>query len=309
MSRRGAVIAAAICLAVTRPVSADDRGLVVLVGASDGDPIVLKISDELRALGFEVEVAPHGSDRDRIRSRARPGDAVAVVLVDKDEIEVRVAVGQDVEQRRISRRRDIDTSTGALAAVEVVRGYLVPVDARAPADSIAAPPSPSGATSTAPEGEMRPLSVRLSAGLVYSGHFPTLGAVMLGAAKQFGRVGIEMSALAAIPRAEAWCGGAGVGLRYALLGQARPISLVVAGGVAGLAVAYQENAKKWTTKPAALPYLDLAIGVAIIGPFVVRLDGMIGAAIPAADFKSKTGSDVSFGSSVAGVSAGVELVW
>jgi len=159
MSRRGAVIAAAICLAVTRPASADDRGLAVLVGASDGDPIVLKISDELRALGFEVEVAPHGSDRDRIRSRALHGDAVAVVLVNADEIEVRVAVGQDVEQRRIPRRRDIDTSTSALAAVEVVRGYLVPVDARAPADSIATPPSPSGATSTAPEGEMRPLSV------------------------------------------------------------------------------------------------------------------------------------------------------
>lgn len=309
MSRRGQAIVAAVCLAAARPVYADDRGLAVLVGASDGDPIVLKISDELRALGFEVEVAPHGSDRDRIRSRARRDDAVAVVLVDKDEIEVRVAVGQDVQQRRIPRRRDTDMSTSALAAVEVVRGYLVPFDARAPKDATQLPPNPPGAISTAREDEMRTLSVRLSAGLVYARNFPTLGTVTLGAAKQFGRVGIEASAVAAIPRADAWCGGAGAGLRYALLGQARPISLVVAGGVAGLAVAYQEDAKKWTTKAAALPYLDLAIGVAIIGPLIARVDGMIGAAIPAVDFKSKIEGDVRFGSSVAGVSAGVELDW
>jgi hypothetical protein len=307
MSRRGQVIVAVVGLAVTRPASADDRGLAVLVGASDGDPIVLKISDELRALGFEVEVAPHGSDRDRIRSRARRDDAVAVVLVDNDEIEVRVAVGQEVEQRHIPRRRDTDMSTSALAVVEVVRGYLVPVDTQAPKDTTQAPPSSSGAVSIARDD--RTLSVRLSAGLVYAGRFPTLAAVALGAAKQFGRVGIEVSAVAAIPRAEAWCGGAGVGLRYALLDHARPISVVVAGGVAGLAVAYQEDAKKWTTTAAVLPYLDLAIGVVIIGPFVARVDGTIAAAIPAADFKSKTGSDVRFGSPVAGVSAGVELVW
>jgi hypothetical protein len=43
MSRRSQAIVAAVCLAVTRPASADDRGLAVLVGPSDGDPIVLKI--------------------------------------------------------------------------------------------------------------------------------------------------------------------------------------------------------------------------------------------------------------------------
>jgi hypothetical protein len=305
MSRRA--IVAAVCLAAARPVYADDRGLAVLVGPSDGDPIVLKISDELRALGFEVEVAPHGSDRDRIRSRARRNDAVAVVLVDKDEIEVRVVVGQDVEQRHIPRRRDTDMSTNALAAVEVVRGYLVPVDARAPKNTPQAPPIPPNAVSTVRDD--RTLSVRLSGGLVYAGNFPSLGAVTLGAAKQFGRVGIEVSAVAAVPRAEAWCGGGGVGVRYALLDHTRPISVVVSGGVAGLAVAYQEDGKKWTTKAAALPYVDLAIGAVIIGPLAARVDGMIGAAIPAADFKSKIGSDVRFGSSVAGVSAGVELVW
>lgn len=307
MGRRGQAIVAVISLAVTRPASADDRGLAVLVGASEGDPIVLKISDELRALGFEVEVAPPGSDRDRIRSRARRDDAVAVVLVDKDEIEVRVAVGQEVEQRHIPRRRDADMSTSALAAVEVVRGYLVPVDTQAPKDATQARPESPGAISTARDD--RTFSLRLSAGLVYAGGFPTLGAVTLGAAKRFGHVGIEVSAVAAIPRAEAWYGGAGVGLRYALLRHARPISVIVAGGVAGLAVAYQEDAKKWTTTAAVLPYIDLAIGVAIVGPLVARVDGTIGAAIPAADFKSKVGSDVRFGSSVAGVSAGVELVW
>ena len=292
---------------VARPASADDRGLAVLVGPSDGDPIVLKISDELRALGFEVEVAPHGSDRDRVRSRARRDDAVAIVLVDKDEIEIRVAVGQEVEQRHIPRGRDTDMSTSALAVVEVVRGYLVPVDEQTPKSTPQGPPNSAGAISTARED--RTLSMRLSAGSVYAGNFPTLGAVTLGAAKQFGHLGIEVSAVAAIPRAEAWCGGGGVGLRYALLDHAHPISVIVGAGLAGLAVAYQEDGKKWSTTAAALPYLDLAIGVAIGGPLAARVDGMIGAAIPATDFKSKTGGDVRFGSSVAGVSAGVELVW
>jgi hypothetical protein len=309
MSRRARAIVVAVGLVVTRPVSADDRGLAVLVGASDGDPIVLKISDELRALGFEVEVAPPGSDRDRIRSRAGRDDAVAVVLVDEREVEVHVAVGKEVQLRHIPRRQDTDTSTSALAAVELVRGYLVPVDARAPNDSGQTPPDAPGAMSAPRDDELRSLSVRLGVGLENAGNFPTQGAMTLGVAKQFGRAGIEVSAAATIPRAEAWSGGIGVGLRYALLGHARPISLVVAGGLAGLAVAYQEDAKKWTIKAAALPYVDLAVRVAITGPFAVRADGMIAVAIPAPEFKSKTGSDVRFGSSVTAVSAGVELVW
>src|SRR6187549_1338398 len=99
MTYRLFAMALASCLLLMRSAHAEDRGVAVLVGSSEGDPIVLKISDELRTLGFEVEVAPHGSDRSRIRNRAKPDDAIAVVLVDERELEVRIVTPGQVQER------------------------------------------------------------------------------------------------------------------------------------------------------------------------------------------------------------------
>jgi hypothetical protein len=302
MSYRAFAIAATAGLMITGVAYAEDRGLAVLVGSSDGDPIVLKISDELRALGFEVEVAPHGSDRARIRKRAKRGDAVAVVLVDEREIEIRVVTSDQVHDQRLSRRAS-DPSTNALAAVEVVRGYLVPVgEARKE-------PATNTPVVLSPPKQAPTLSARLSAGFVSAGSFPTQGAVTLGGAKHLGRLAIELTAVATIPGADAWSGGLGLGLQFAPLGVTRPVSFSAGIGMMGLVVAYKEDGKKYTTEAAALPHVGATGRVAISESVFVRLDGMFGVSVPSPGFKSKTGSDIEFGSSVVAASAGIEVRW
>lgn len=304
MRGRLSAIVVAACLVLTRTGYAEDRGLAVLVGASEGDPIVLKISDELRVLGFEVEVAPYGSERVRIRQRANRDDAVAVVLVDEREIEVRVVTAEQVRERRFSRHA-ADTSTSALAAVEVVRGYLVPVE-RAPKDEAPLPPERS---TIHPDKRSRSLSARLSGGFVTAGSFPTQGSATLGGAMHVGRFAIELSALTTMPRADAWCGGFDVGLQFAPLGFTRPVSFSVGIGAMGLAVAYKEDAKKYTTEAAALSHVGFVLRAAITESVSVRVDGTFGVTIPSPEFKSKAGSDVQFGSSLGALSAGIEAAW
>jgi hypothetical protein len=293
----------ASCLVVTRFAYAQNRGLAVLVGPSDGDPIVLKISDELRALGFEVEVAPHGSDHARIRRRANQDDALAVVLVDAREIEVHVVTSEQVHKRRLSRRAD-DLGTDALAAVEVVRGYLVPVG-RSPKDVAAIPP----VAPAPPDNEPRALFARLTVGLMSAGSYPIQDTVTLGGAMHFGRLAIELAGVATAPRADAWSGGVAVGLQFAPLGVTRPISFSVGIGALGLAVAYREDGKKYTTEAVVVPDACVAVRAAISESVFVRVDAMFGVPIPSLTFKSKTGSDIQFGSSVATASAGIEVAW
>lgn len=294
------VIAAS--LVVTRSAYAQERGLAVLVGASEGDPIVLKISDELRALGFDVEVAPHGTDRERIRKRARRDDAVAVVLVNEREIEVLVVTPEQVHDRRFP-RRESDQSTSALAAVEVVRGYLVPVQ------------EPTNVTSNAPEPKtVRPtkapsFSVRLSSGFVSAGSFPTQGSVTLGGARHFGRFAIDLGTVMTIPSADAWSAGVDVGFKLAPLGFTRPVSFAVGIGTMGLVVSYKEDGKKYTSEVTAVPHVAIAIRVVIRDSVSARVDGMFGAPVPSPAFKSKTGSDIQFGSTIVAASAGLEVAW
>jgi len=302
MSYRALAIGAAACLVMMRSAHAEDRGVAVLSAASEGDPIVLKISDELRALGFEVEVAPHGSDPAGIRQRAKRDDAVAVVLVDEREIEVRVVTSDQVHERRFPRRA-ADPSTSALAAVEVIRGYLVPVE-QGPNNTV-----PTLPPASLPRPKPPSISARLSGGFVSPGSFPTLGAATLGGAKHFGRLAIDVSAVAALPRAFAWLGGLTLGAQFAPLGYTRPVSFAVGIGVTGLAVAYKEDAKKYTTELVAVPHAGVAIRAALADSVFARIDGMFGVSVPSPGFKTKTGGDIQFGSSVAGASAGIEVAW
>lgn len=303
MSYRVFGIMVVACLTATRTAYAEDRGLVVLVGPSEGDPTVLKISDELRVLGFDVAVAPHGTDRARIRERAKTGDAVAVMVVDERDIEVRVVTPEQVHERHVT-RRPADPSTSALEAVEVIRGYLVPVE------------HPKDATPTGPEPPAAPLpdeprswSARLSGGFMSAGSFPTLGSLTLGGSKHFGRLAIELSAVGTVPRADAWGGGLDLGVQFAPLGYTRPVSFAVGVGATGLAVAYKEDGKKYSTDAAAVPHVGAVIRARITESFFARVDGMFGVSIPSPGFKTKTGSDIQFGSSVAALSAGLEVAW
>lgn len=308
MRYRAFAIAVAACLTVTRSADAEDRGLAVLVGASEGDPIVLKISDELRALGFEVEVAPHGSDRARLRRRATRDDAVAVVLVEEREIEVRVVTAAQVHERRLERRA-ADPSTGALAVVEVIRGYLVPVERESERESADAAPVAPAPTPARSRGKRPSVSARLAGGFATAGSFPALGIATVGAAKHVGRLSIGVSALAAIPGADAWFGGLDVSVQFAPLGYRRPVSFAAGIGVTGLAIAYKEDAKKYNNDAAALPHVDVVVRAAITDRAFARVDGAFGVSIPSPDFKSKTGSDIQFGSSVVAATAGVEVAW
>lgn len=303
MSSRAFAIVLAACLAVTRAVYAEDRGLAVLVGASEGDPIVLRISDELRALGFVVEVAPHGSDRARIRERANRNDAVAVVLVDEREIEVRVVTSHQVQERRLSRGAT-DPSTSALAAVEVVRGYLVPV----PQPPEASAPTGAEPMTARPHANAPSITARLGGGLVSAGTFPLQGSATLAGAKHFGRLAIELAALATVP-GDGWCGGADLGVQFVPLGFSRPVSFAIGIGASGLVVAYKEDGKKYSAEAAALPHVGVVVRAPIAGPVSARVDGSFGVSIPSPTFKSKTGSDLRFGASVTAVSAGIELAW
>jgi hypothetical protein len=303
MGHRSFAIVLAVCLAVPRPAHADDRGLAVLVGNSEGDPIVLKISDELRALGFVVEVAPHDSDRARIRERAKRDDAVAVVLVDERDIEVRVVTAEQVHERHLSRGA-ADPSTSALAAVEVVRGYLVPVP-QTPETSAPTAPEPSTAR---PREKAPSISVHLGGGFVSARSFPSQASATLGGAKHFGRLAIELAAVATVP-GDGWCGGIDLAVRFAPLGYTRPVAFAVGVGTTGLAVAYKEDGKRYSADAAALPYAGVVVLAPIAGMVSARVDGSFGVSIPSPTFKSKTGGDVQFGSSVTAVSVGIELAW
>lgn len=307
MTFRPFAVALALCLLLIRSAHAEDRGLAVLVGSSEGDPIVLKISDELRALGFEVEVAQHGSDRARIRNRAKPNDAVAVVLIDEREIEVRIVTPEQVQERRLA-RRGTDASTSALAAVEVIRGYLVPVE-QSPRDVPGTSPPIPATPAASPQPKLPSITARLGAGFMSAGSYPTLASVTLGGAKHFGRFAVDVSAVATMPRADAWSGGLDVDAQFAPLGFTRPVSFALGIGAGGLAVAYKEDAKKYSTDLLLVPHVGLVARAAITQSFFARVDAKFGVAVPSPEFKTKTGSDIQFGSTTQSVTVAVEVAW
>jgi hypothetical protein len=116
---------------------------VVLLGAAEDDPIVVKVRDELRVLGVEVEFVPAPEEAGELAAvaRARGADAVARVEAWPPEIVLWVAGAREgAREIRVS-----DALTGpvepgllALRAIELLRGGLLPVaqrDAHAAATS------------------------------------------------------------------------------------------------------------------------------------------------------------------------------
>lgn len=298
----------AYVLATARVVWADIRRAAIVVGASASDPSALQISDELRAMGLEVEVVPHDSDRPRLRKRARSGDTDAVVLVSDREIEVLVAVDGEVQVQYIARRGDSDTSTSALAAVEVVRGLLVPVGA--PRDKVTAPVGPPVAVQV----EDRRAYVRVGLGFMMSA-MPTQQVATLGGGWWFGPAGLEVTATAALtgtdlePSSPLWTGALGIAFHYALLDRRRRISVLVSGGVAGLLLYFRDDKGKWNGEGAAVPYLGVGLRARIAGGVVARLDGIVGVVTPEPAFDLKSGEIASFGTTAQQLTAGVELSW
>lgn len=301
-------LSALVLVACAATAAFADTRTAVVVGASASDPSALQISDELRAMGLEVEVVPHDSDRARIRKRARSEEADAVVLVSEREIEVLVVVEGKVQVQYISRRSDTDTSTSALAAVEVVRGLLVPVDPP-PVDVIAPVVPPVGS-----HAENRDAYARFGLGVSLS-ELPTQEVVTFGAGWFWSRAGLELATTIALPGTNLqsgspfWTGTLGVAFQYAILERRRRISVLAFGGVAGLMMYVRDDNKKWNGEAAAVPYLGVGTRVRVVGIMSARLDGTLGVPFPVPEIRLRAGEIASFGHSATQLTAGVELAW
>ena len=126
---------------------------VVLLGPSAEHPTVVRMRDELRLLGLEIEVvAPAPADADLgAVARGRTASAVARVQDQPPEILLWVALASQGDagttELRVSDSLDGPVEPGLLAlrAIELLRGKLIPVPLVADGDAGAGAGAPAAA--------------------------------------------------------------------------------------------------------------------------------------------------------------------
>jgi hypothetical protein len=248
---------------------------------------------------------------------------------------VTIWVGDDDEPHRTSGN---DRATVALAAAEVLRGYLVagpaprepatgrsdgpgeagmtPATERDAGESTATEPTiaddgagPEGTTVTARAG----LAVFLSAGGVSDQLAIELGV----AARVAGNAHLEVVSAVGVPGATitgkredtpVWTATLGAGLGYVLLGDEGPLTLVASAGIAGLLLLIEDN-EKTLVRGAALPYLHAAAGVRIVDGLSARFDATGAIALPEPEVRLSAGRRPSFGRPLVTLGLGLALDW
>jgi hypothetical protein len=198
---------------------ADEPLGVVVVAASEQEPIVARVEQELRALGFVVTFSST-TDADSA-ALARASHASAVLRVATQPLEIRVwiaarkrAGGPGGESEPAPRDFKIDApgdksdpAVVALGAVELLHGALLPIDARAhePNAPPIAPPIVAArpAADAAPRraAERGPFAFQLGGGVSISGGgVPGAPVVLAGASWASGHV-VDLALFALLPAA------------------------------------------------------------------------------------------------------------
>lgn len=260
----------------------------VSVSGPEDDAMVQRVRAELRVGGWQVI--------------ERPSDASARVEVGPEQL--RVWVRGDAEPTAIPRGGPEDPAA-ALAAVEAVRARL-----RAPpaAAGEAEPPEAPGAESASR------VTLVLGAGVGFTpGEIPPFVDTSLGAELRFfHRLYAELFGCFAVPESDleqkrfdfgVWTTTFGAGLGFSFLEPTEPVALRAAIGLGATFVLLDGEEAYW----AATPYARLAFSVRLIEHLSVRLDALIGAALPEIDLRFRAGWRSEFGLPRLSTTLGLEV--
>ncbi len=193
---RVALIAAALCASVAA--RADEPVGVVVIGASEQEPLVARVEQELRALGFVVTFSSATNIESAEIARTSHASAVLRVATTPPRIRVWIAGqkrtdpgGLEVESGARDFKIDppndkSDPAVVALGAVELLHGALLPVDAKplpAPAPVAPPPSTPPVVDNRAPREPARgPFAFQLGGGGAFApGGVPAAPVIVAGA--------------------------------------------------------------------------------------------------------------------------------
>jgi hypothetical protein len=156
--RRTIALLAAVTAIVAGSFALADGPRVIIIGPSPKHPTVVRVRDELQALGLAVEVVASKGSAEDLSAIARQRDAAAVARVEDWPPEIIVWVDparQPGEAATMSEIRVSESLSGpiepgllALRAIELLRGKLIPVSLAPPTEGSDA----SGAEGTTAKG-------------------------------------------------------------------------------------------------------------------------------------------------------------
>lgn len=346
--RAARVVVVASVLALGAPVQAapPSHGTrVLLVPPGPGDPVSLRLLDELVAAGIAVQIVP--TPPGEPAALAALWDADAVLRVEPQARAVVVWVvpldaGEAPEQRfALAPGRAEGPAELALRSVEALRGRLLrveiarrkrepaaPATPAAPAASVSAPSPPDVAKLPASERSVpappRRVALYIAPALSLSpgGGVGPGGAALAGVRFISGHFGADAFALISLAPAVVDAAGGRVQLSSTAIGigawadvfaPTAPVALGAGLGLAGAFLAYDARA----SDPAfvgrsgivgySLPYVRAALEWRAFGHLGLRLDGLVGVAAPRPVVAVGPDAVASFGRPLVALALGVEM--
>lgn len=275
-----------VSLLFARPAAAQPSGVVVS-GAPD-DPLTARVQQELSASGLRVRV---------VGPEVEPALHGAFVRVDGDAIQLWVEGAPSTLERT-------DDATTALAVAETVRARLA-----APAPTNAEPAAALEDTPSAPI-----VGLWVSGGVGLSpGEIPPFVDLTFGLEVRVAfSLYVEVFGTFAVPESQLtqrrfdftfWTSTFGAGLGYSFFDDDAPVALRFALGCGPTFALVDGEDASW----AVTPYARVAFSVRLIGPLSVRLDGMLGVALPELDLRFRAGWRSGFGLPRGSITLGPQL--
>lgn len=262
------------------------------LSAPTEDPLGLRLSQELTASGVAVH---------RVGPDAEP-DADSPVFIRVEPGAVRLWIRG--EPSTVERT---DDATSALAVAEAVRARLA-----GPTEPDAGPtPEPEAAQE---EAAPPVVGVWLTGGIGLSpGEIDPFVDVAAGVeVRLVAGLYVEAFGVFAVPESQLtqrmfdftfWTTTFGAGLGYSFLDDDAPVALRAAVGVGPTLALVDGDDAHW----AVTPYARLAFSVRVVGPLSVRLDGLVGVALPELDLRFRAGWRSGFGLPRGSVGLGLQL--
>jgi hypothetical protein len=203
-------------LGASAPARADEPVGVVVIGPSEQEPLVARVEQELRALGFVVTFSSTTSAESSDIARVSHASAVLRVATAPPQIRVWIAAqkradpgGLEVEAGARDFKIDAPTDKSdpavvALGAVELLHGALLPVDAKPVAAPPLAPPPPAPPVDVANaprQAERGPFAFQIGGGAAIApGGVPGAPVIFAGASLEPWR-GLEVALWTLLPTA------------------------------------------------------------------------------------------------------------
>lgn len=346
--RAARVVVAAAVLALGAPVHATPpphRTRVLLLPPGPGDPVSLRLLDELVAAGIAVQVVPTPAGEPAALAGLWDADAVLRVEPEARAIVVWVVpveAGEAPEQRfEVAPGRTDGGAELALRSVEALRGRLLRVEVarreREPS-ALVVPPAPTASSSAPspqdlarlPSPERRPpapprraaLYIAPALSLSPGGGIGPGGAALAGVRFISGHFGADAFALISVaPGVVDAVGGRvklsstaiGIGAWADAFAPTAPIALGAGLGLAGAFLAYdaQANDPAFVGRSGivgySLPYVRAALEWRAFGHVALRLDGLVGVAAPRPVVAVGPDAVASFGRPLVALALGVEM--